>query len=68
MTTALETLRKAMFSPHWHCRRNAGFALANLGDAGLKHLKEIAAQRADKYAADMARMILEETAFFQSTG
>ena len=68
VTTALETLRKAMLSPHWHCRRNAGFALASMGDAGLKHLKEIAAQRADKYAADMARMVLEETAFFQPPG
>jgi HEAT repeat protein len=68
VTTSLETLRRGMFSPHWHCRRNAGFALANLGDAGLKHLKKIAAQRADRYAADMARMVLEETAFFQPTG
>jgi HEAT repeat protein len=68
VTTSLETLRRGMFSPHWHCRRNAGFALANLGGAGLKHLKEIAAQRADRYAADMARMVLEETAFFQPTG
>jgi HEAT repeat protein len=68
LTTAIETLRRGMFSPHWHCRRNAGFALASLGDTGLKHLKEIAAQRADRYAADMARMVLEETAFFQPTG
>jgi HEAT repeat protein len=68
VTTALGTLRKGMFSPHWHCRRNAGIALANLGDAGLKHLKEVAEQRADKYASDMARMVLEETAFFQPSG
>jgi hypothetical protein len=65
---ALDILYGGLFSPHWHCRRNAGYALANLGEKGLRRLQEAAAQPGDRYAADMARMVMEETRLPQSAG
>jgi hypothetical protein len=68
ISSALDSLHNALFSPHWHCRRNAGFALANMGDKGIRQLKKAAAQTEDRYAGDMARMVLEEMEFEQEAG
>ncbi len=64
---SLEVLTKALFSPHWHCRRNAGLALAGMGERGIRLLQKIVKQTEDPYAADMASMILNEMAFFEAT-
>lgn len=53
-------LRKALFSPFWQVRFNAGHALASLGTAGTKHLQKIKRQDKDRYASDMAAMVLDE--------
>ncbi len=53
-------LFKAVFSPFWHVRFNAGHALASLGDLGIKQLKKIKRQDKDRYASDMATMVLDE--------
>jgi hypothetical protein len=57
---AAEVLIKAMFSPFWHVRLNAGQALAGLGTHGIKRLKEVKGQKRDRYASDMATMVLDE--------
>ncbi len=57
---ASEALSKAMFSPFWHIRLNAGHSLASLGSVGIKLLKKIKRQKKDRYASDMATMVLEE--------
>lgn len=57
---ALPLLSQALFSPSWYCRLNGARALVQLGEEGLEVLQKIAHQRKDPYAADMAKMILEE--------
>ncbi len=57
---AAGVLFKAVFSPFWHVRFNAGHALASLGASGIKHLKKIKRQDKDRYASDMATMVLDE--------
>ncbi|MCP2619813.1 HEAT repeat domain-containing protein [Candidatus Aminicenantes bacterium AC-334-K16] len=57
---ALPLLAQALFSPYWYCRLNGAHALVQFGEKGLKTLRKIAQQKKDPYAADMARMILEE--------
>ncbi len=57
---ATEVLFKAMFSPFWHVRFNAGYGFASLGAWGIKHLKKIKRQNKDRYASDMATMVLDE--------
>jgi len=52
-------LNKALCSPNWHVRYNAGTALAELGLVGVLQLQEIARQKEDRYAADMAAMVLD---------
>jgi HEAT repeat protein len=56
---ALPILAEGMFSPNWHVRYNAGHGLAAFGLAGILRLQEIARQKADRYAADMAAMVLD---------
>jgi len=68
VSTAITTLYHSLFSPHWHCRRNAGFALANMGDNGIRQLQKAAAQTEDRYAGDMARMVLDEMDFEPAAG
>ncbi len=63
----LESLKSGLFSPQWHCRRNAAIALSGLGEKGKRLLKRTSEQTEDPYASDMARMILEETEYFQAT-
>jgi hypothetical protein len=52
-------LVKALFSPHWHVRYNAGFGLAAFGLVGVLQLQEVSRQADDRYAADMAAMVLD---------
>ena len=52
-------LVKALFSPHWHVRYNAGYGLAAFGLVGILQLQEVSRQKEDRYAADMAAMVLD---------
>jgi hypothetical protein len=55
----LPILGKALFSRSWHVRYNAGFGLAAFGLVGVLELQEISRQKEDRYAADMAAMVLD---------
>ena len=55
----LPVLAKALFSPHWHVRYNAGYGLAAFGLVGVLQLQEISRQKQDRFAADMAAMVLD---------
>jgi HEAT repeat protein len=61
--TAVEILAKALFSPFWFVRFNAGNGLVSLGSAGIKQLKKIQRQKKDRFASDMATMVLDETIY-----
>jgi hypothetical protein len=56
---AIPVLVKGLFSKHWHVRHNAGYALAAFGLVGILQLQEISRQQEDRYAADMATMVLD---------
>jgi HEAT repeat protein len=60
---AKEVLSKGMFSPFWHVRFNAGHGLAKLGETGFKHLQMVKRQKKDRYASEMANMVLDETIY-----
>jgi len=60
---AIEVLSKGMFSPFWHVRFNAGHGLAKLGETGFKHLQRVKKQKKDRYASEMANMVLNETIY-----
>jgi len=55
----LPILAKAILSPHWHVRYNAGYGLAAFGLVGVLQLQEISRQKEDRFAADMAAMVLD---------
>jgi len=59
----LGLITEALFSPSWHVRLNAGHALASLGEEGIKRLKEVALQNMDRYARDMANMVLDDLVY-----
>jgi len=59
--SALDVLTESLFSPYWYCRLNAGYALIKFGQKGIDRLKQISNQKKDKYAAEMAQMVLEES-------
>ncbi len=52
-------LVKGLFSPNWHVRYNAGYGLAAFGLVGVLQLQEISRQKEDRFAADMAAMVLD---------
>jgi HEAT repeats len=56
---AIPLLVQGLFSPHWHVRYNAGFGLAAFGLAGRGRLQEVSRQKEDRFAADMATMVLD---------
>jgi hypothetical protein len=58
--SALVILTRGLYSPVWHVRYNAREGLLNLGPLGLRRLKEVARQKADRFASDMAIMALED--------
>lgn len=60
---SLEVLARSLFSPYWHVRFNAGHGLASFGTAGIKQLKKIQKQKKDRFASDMATMVLDETIY-----
>lgn len=55
----LPTVAKGLYSPSWHVRYNAGYALAAFGLVGVLELQSISRQRDDRFAADMAVMVLD---------
>jgi hypothetical protein len=55
----LPVLAKGLFSPSWHVRYNAGYGLAAFGHTGIRRLQEVSRQRKDRFAADMATMVLD---------
>jgi len=55
----LPLLAMALRSPHWHVRYNAGYGLAAFGLMGILQLQEISRQKEDRFAADMAAMVLD---------
>lgn len=55
----LPLLAMALRSPQWHVRYNAGYGLAAFGLMGILQLQEISRQREDRFAADMAAMVLD---------
>jgi len=57
---ALDILTKALFSPFWYVRYNAGYGLAEMGEEGLERLKQMASQPDDRYARDMSVMVLND--------
>jgi HEAT repeat protein len=61
--TAVDILSKSLFSPFWYVRFNAGHGLASLGSVGIQQLKKIQRQKKDRFAADMATMVLDETIY-----
>jgi len=56
---AIPLLVKALFSPNWHVRYNAGYGLAAYGLVGVLQLQEVSRQKEDRYAAEMAGMVLD---------
>ena len=60
---AVDILAKSLYSPFWHVRFNAGHGLASLGSSGIKQLKKTKRQTKDRYASDMATMVLDETIY-----
>ena len=62
---ALEILSNALFSPHWHVRYNAGHGLVQFGTQGTRRLKKMAKQNKDRFASDMAVMVLDKTVWMQ---
>ena len=60
---SLDVLSEALFSPYWHVRFNAGHGLASLGPLGIKQLKKIKRLKKDRFASDMATMVLDETIY-----
>lgn len=61
----VDLLARSLYSPHWYVRYNAGNALAGIGEEGIRKLKEIAAQKEDRYAGDMATMALNEVIYLE---
>ena len=62
---ALDVFADGLFSSHWHIRLNAAYGLFNLGLPGITRLKEIRNQKKDRYAADMASMVLSDLIYFE---
>ena len=65
MPDALQVLREALFSPFWHVRLNAGYSLAEMGYSGIKSLEEVAERSEDKYASQMANMVLRDSIYYR---
>ncbi|HEX3031420.1 MAG TPA: HEAT repeat domain-containing protein [Bacillota bacterium] len=56
----LAPLSEAMSDSNWWVRHNAGNALSNFGPAGIRRLQEIAGSEGDRFAREMASLILEK--------
>jgi HEAT repeat protein len=55
-----DILVESLRSPHWHVRRNAAYGLAEMGEEGLRRLREVAAGAENKFARDMSVMVLDD--------
>jgi hypothetical protein len=62
---ALVILTRGLYSPVWHVRYNAREALIDLGPIGITRLEEVARQKEDRFASDMAAMALEDLSLAQ---
>ena len=62
---ALGLLMRGLFSPSWHIRYNAREGLLNLGPPGIRRLEDVAKQKADRFASDMAIMALDDISHSQ---
>jgi len=60
---ALDLLTRSLYSTFWYIRYNAGYGLAEMGEEGLRRLREVAVQEDDKYARDMSVMVLNDLVF-----
>lgn len=60
---ALDTLSESLCSSNWHVRYNAGHSLAKLGAPGIRRLKKISKESIDRFASDMATMVLDNIIF-----
>jgi hypothetical protein len=61
----LGILTQSLFSPNWYVRYNAGYGLAGMGKEGLRRLKQVAAQKEDRYASEMSVMVLNDLAYLE---
>ncbi len=61
----LGILMQSLFSPNWYVRYNAGYGLAGMGKEGLRRLKQVAAQKEDRYASEMSVMVLNDLAYLE---
>jgi len=59
LTDSPDILEKGLYSLNWHVRYNAGHSLAMQGASGIKRLKAIAKEKKDRFASDMAVMVLD---------
>ena len=59
LSDSSEVLERGLYSLNWHVRYNAGYSLAILGISGIKRLKAIAKEQKDRFASDMANMVLD---------
>jgi HEAT repeat protein len=59
LSDSSEDLEKGLYSFNWHVRYNAGFGLAMLGISGIERLKAITKETKDRFASDMATMVLD---------
>ncbi|MEA2004929.1 MAG: HEAT repeat domain-containing protein [Caldisericota bacterium] len=64
---ALDTLTNGLFSPFWHVRFNSGYGLANMGPQGIRRLKQVSKQKKDRYASEMATMVLNDIIYTEET-
>jgi hypothetical protein len=61
----LGILTQSLFSPNWYVRYNAGYGLAAMGKEGLRRLRQVAAQKEDRYASEMSVMVLNDLAYLE---
>lgn len=61
---SLDILTHFMFSPLWYERLNAGYALGRVGAPGIARLRELSKQKEDRFASEMAAMILNNFIYF----
>jgi len=63
VSDSLDVLEKGLYSFNWHVRYNAGYSLAMLGIPGIKRLKAVVKGKKDRFASDMATMVLDSVLY-----
>ena len=59
LSDSSDVLEKGLYSLTWHVRYNAGYSLGMQGISGITRLKAIAKEQKDRFASDMATMVLD---------